>query len=83
VAKLSPFIGASQIAIFIGFIICISANSSAVVYIGMFFATAGVYGAHLRNISWVSNNLAPNAKRAAGIGIHFAGGNLVGCMCYN
>jgi hypothetical protein len=58
---------------------CISAGGRpAVVYAGIFIAAAGVYGAHPGNISLISNNLAPNSKRAAGTGIHFAFGNWAG-----
>jgi hypothetical protein len=80
--KRTPFIGASQVAILVGFIMCISSGSPVVVYAGIFIAAAGVYGAHPGNISLISNNLAPSAKRAAGTGLHFAGGNLAGGMLY-
>jgi MFS family permease len=75
----TPFIAGSHIAILVGFIMAISANGrAAVVYAGIFIAAAGVYGAHPGNISLISNNLAPNSKRAAGTGIHFAFGNWAG-----
>jgi MFS family permease len=76
--KRTPFIAASHLTILLGFTMCISSSRPAVVYAGIFFAAAGVYGAHPGNISLISNNLAPNSKRAAGTGIHFAGGNLAG-----
>jgi hypothetical protein len=40
-------------------------------------------GAHPSNISLIANNLSPSSKRAAGIGIHFALGNLAGAMASN
>lgn len=73
-----PFIAGGHIAMLIGFIMCISTGNPAVVYTGVFIVAAGMYAAHPGNISLISNNLAPNAKRAAGTGIHFAGGNLAG-----
>jgi cyanate permease len=76
--KRTPFIGGSQVAILVGFIMCISSSKPVIVYVGIFIAAAGVYGAHPGNISLISNNLSPNAKRAAGTGLHFAGGNLAG-----
>jgi hypothetical protein len=79
--KRTPFIAASHAAILTGFIMCISSGKPAVVYVGILIAAAGVYGAHPGNISLISNNLAPNSKRAAGTGIHFAGGNLAGGKC--
>jgi sugar phosphate permease len=79
--KRTPFIACSQIAILIGYIMCISSGRPAVVYTGIFIAAAGVYGAHPGNISLISNNLAPNSKRAAGTGIHFAFGNWAGGKC--
>lgn len=78
--KRTPFIGSSFVVVLVGFIMCISSSKPAVVYAGIFLATAGVYGAHPGNISLISNNLAPNAKRAAGTGIHFAAGNIAGSM---
>src|ERR1700759_1837565 len=74
--KRTPFITCGHLSILFGFIMCISSKKPAIVYAGIFFAAAGVYAAHPGNISLISNNLAPNAKRAAGTGIHFAGGNL-------
>jgi hypothetical protein len=45
---------------------------------GIFIAAAGVYGAYPGNIALISNNLAGSSKRAAGMAIHIAGGNLSG-----
>ncbi|KAF2667736.1 MFS general substrate transporter [Microthyrium microscopicum] len=83
IKKRTPLIAGSHVAILVGFIMCISTAQPAVVYTGIFLAAAGVYGAHPGNISLISNNLAPNSKRAAGTGIHFAGGNLAGAMAAN
>jgi predicted MFS family arabinose efflux permease len=80
VGKRTPFIGSSFIVVLVGFIMCVSSSKPAVVYAGIFLAAAGVYGAHPGNISLISNNLAPNSKRAAGTGIHFAAGNIAGSM---
>jgi hypothetical protein len=74
----TPVIAGSLLISLIGFVMCISARKSAIVFAGIFFATTGVYGAHPGNIAIISNNLAPNSKRAAGTGIHFALGNLAG-----
>jgi MFS family permease len=76
--KRTPVLFLSLSISLVGFIMCIASKSSAVVFAGIFFATTGVYGAHPANIAIISNNLAPNAKRAAGTGIHFALGNLAG-----
>jgi len=81
--KRTPFIFGSLFTIMIGYTMCISTGLPAVVYAGVFFATAGVYGAHPGNISLIANNLSPASKRAAGTGIHFAIGNLAGAMASN
>jgi hypothetical protein len=81
--KRTPFIFGSLCTILIGYIMCISSGLPAVVYAGIFFAAAGVYGAHPGNISLIANNLSPASKRAAGTGIHFAIGNLAGAMASN
>jgi cyanate permease len=78
VKKRTPVLALSLSISLIGFVMCISSAKSAVVFTGIFFALGGVYGAHPANIAIISNNLAPNSKRAAGTGIHFAFGNLAG-----
>ena len=78
----SPFILACMCAIGIGFIMCIAASAHGgvpgVVYAGIFIAVCGIYPAFPGNVCWISNNLAGNYKRAAGMAIHIGVGNLAG-----
>ncbi|KAE9968333.1 hypothetical protein EG327_011106 [Venturia inaequalis] len=76
--KRTPFILPMMFVILVGYIMCISSSKPGVVYAGIFIAAAGVYGAYPGNIALISNNLAGSSKRAAGMAIHIAGGNLSG-----
>ncbi|KAE9982137.1 hypothetical protein BLS_006483 [Venturia inaequalis] len=81
--KRTPFILPMMFVILVGYIMCISSSKPGVVYAGIFIAAAGVYGAYPGNIALISNNLAGSSKRAAGMAIHIAGGNLSGAMASN
>lgn len=81
--KRAVFIIPLQVVILVGFIMCISSGKPGVVYAGIFISAAGVYGAYPGNISLISNNLAGSSKRAVGMAIHIAGGNLSGAMASN
>jgi len=81
--KRTPFIIPLQFVILVGFIMCISSSKPGVVYAGIFISAAGVYGAYPGNIALISNNLAGSSKRAVGMAIHIAGGNLSGAMASN
>jgi len=81
--KRTPFILPLMFVILIGFIMCISSTKPGVVYAGIFISAAGVYGAYPGNIALISNNLSGSSKRAAGMALHIAGGNLSGAMASN
>ncbi|KIW09425.1 uncharacterized protein PV09_00311 [Verruconis gallopava] len=83
VGKRTIFIIPLQFVILVGFIMCISSGKPGIVYAGIFIAAAGVYGSYPGNIALISNNLAGSAKRAVGMAIHIAGGNLSGAMASN
>lgn len=78
----SPYILGCMCAIVVGFIMCIAASARGgmpgVVYAGIFIAVCGIYPAFPGNVCWISNNLAGNYKRAAGMAIHIGVGNLAG-----
>jgi len=76
--KRTPFMIPLMFVILVGFIMCVSSSKPGVVYAGIFIATAGVYGAYPGNIALISNNLAGSSKRATGMALHIAGGNLSG-----
>jgi MFS family permease len=78
--KRTIFIIPFQIVILVGFIMCISSAKPGVIYAGIFIAAAGVYSAYPGNIALISNNLAGSSKRAVGMAVHIAGGNLSGAM---
>lgn len=78
----SPYILGCMSAIAVGFIMCIAASAHGgvpgVVYAGIFITVCGIYPAFPGNVCWISNNLAGNYKRAAGMAIHIGVGNLAG-----
>ncbi|KAI0389351.1 major facilitator superfamily domain-containing protein [Xylariaceae sp. FL0594] len=83
VGKRSPFVITCMLFILIGFILCISTSKPAVVYAGVFIATAGIYSAFAGNIAWLSNNLAGGYKRSAGMALQIGLGNLGGAFASN
>lgn len=83
VGKRSPFVVSCMLAILVGFILCISTSNPGVVYAGVFIATAGIYSSFAGNIAWLSNNLAGDYKRSAGMAIQIGAGNLGGAFASN
>ncbi|KAI0539229.1 major facilitator superfamily domain-containing protein [Xylaria digitata] len=83
VGKRSPFVVTCMCAILVGFILCISTSNPSAVYAGVFIAAAGLYPAFAGNIAWLSNNLAGDYKRSAGMAIQIGVGNLGGAFASN
>ncbi|PSK60410.1 hypothetical protein B9Z65_560 [Elsinoe australis] len=79
----SPFILGGLIFQLVGFVMCIATDSPGVTYAGIFIAAAALYQCQPSNITWLSNNLAGSYKRAVGMGIQIAVGNLAGAMASN
>ncbi|KAK6437774.1 hypothetical protein LTR95_006029 [Oleoguttula sp. CCFEE 5521] len=67
----------------IGFVMCISTNSAAVTYAGIFIAACAIYQCQPSNVTWLSNNLAGSYKRAVGMGLQISVGNLAGAYASN
>ena len=78
----SPYIFGCNCVTGLGFIMVIAASAKGgvpgVVYAGIFIAVLGIYPAFPGNVTWISNNLAGNYKRSAGMAIHIGMGNLAG-----
>ncbi|CAH0025582.1 unnamed protein product, partial [Clonostachys rhizophaga] len=84
--KRSPFLMFHLSCIILGFITVISATGRGVpgvVYFGIFVAVSGIYPAIPSNVTWLSNNLAGDYKRAAGMALHIGVGNFAGAMSSN
>ncbi|KAJ3999316.1 major facilitator superfamily domain-containing protein [Lentinula boryana] len=64
----------------IGFIILLCSSSSTLGYIGMFFATAGVFSADAVFCTWFSTAYSGETKRAVAIAIINGAGNLGGVL---
>jgi len=83
----SPYVFFPMLAILVGFIMAIAASAHGgvpgVVYAGVFITTCGIYPAFPGNITWISNNLSPSYKRAAGMAFQIGIGNLGGAMASN
>ncbi|KAL1630433.1 hypothetical protein SLS56_004961 [Neofusicoccum ribis] len=67
----------------VGFVLCISSSTPAVVYAGVYIAACAIYPAFPANVTWLSNNLAGTSKRAAGMAVQIGVGALSGAMASN
>ncbi|KAF9225037.1 MFS general substrate transporter [Gyrodon lividus] len=79
----SPFVFAAQIIALIGYIINISDAPSGVKYFGTHLCVIGSYVAPPGAISWLGNNLGGKYKRAVGMALQIAVGNLGGAIACN
>ncbi|VUC25711.1 unnamed protein product [Clonostachys rosea] len=86
IGKRSPLLILHLSCISIGFLIVISSAGRSVpgvVYFGIFLVVCGIYPALPGNVTWLSNNLAGDYKRAAGMALHIGVGNFAGAMSSN
>lgn len=84
IQRRSPFIVAALVIQLVGFIMCLTDNSSTgLTYAGIFIAACAIYPTHPSNITWLSNNLAGSYKRAIGMGIQISLGSMSGAMASN
>ncbi|KUJ10459.1 major facilitator superfamily transporter [Mollisia scopiformis] len=69
-----------EVCAIVGFIMLAASSKPNVQYAGTFFAAAGIYPNVPLIGAWNSNNLAGSTKRAVGIGMQVAFGNLGGAI---
>ncbi|KAM5343976.1 hypothetical protein ACJ41O_012513 [Fusarium nematophilum] len=84
--KRSPLLIFHLCCIIVGFTVVIASTGRGVpgvVYFGIFLAVSGIYPAIPGNVTWLSNNLAGDYKRAAGMAVHIGLGNFAGAMASN
>jgi len=81
--KRSPFIIACLLMSLIGFTINITDAPVGAKYFGTFLCVTGHYAAFPGGITWLSNNLAGQYKRAVGIGLQGGIGMLAGAISTN
>ncbi|TFK52784.1 MFS general substrate transporter [Heliocybe sulcata] len=79
----SPFIVACLLMSLIGFAINITDAPTGAKYFGTFFCVVGHYAAFPGGITWLSNNMAGQYKRAVGIGLQGGMGMLAGAISSN
>ncbi|KAK2808949.1 hypothetical protein FQN50_004222 [Emmonsiellopsis sp. PD_5] len=82
----SPYLFFHLACIVVGYVIVLGASGKGVpgvVYFGIFVVVAGIYPALPGNVTWLSNNLAGEYKRASGMAIHIGVGNFAGAMASN
>ncbi|KAL2843345.1 major facilitator superfamily domain-containing protein [Aspergillus pseudoustus] len=82
----SPFLLFHLSCIVIGFTIVIASAGKGVpgvVYAGIFLAVSGIYPALPGIVTWLSNNLAGEYKRATGMALQIGIGNFAGAMASN
>ncbi|OAX83846.1 hypothetical protein ACJ72_01776 [Emergomyces africanus] len=82
----SPFLFFHVLCIVVGYVIIIAASGRGVpgvVYFGTFVVVSGIYPALPGTVTWLSNNLAGDYKRASGMAIQIGIGNFAGAMASN
>ncbi|KAH6664264.1 high-affinity nicotinic acid transporter [Halenospora varia] len=72
-------LGFSSLAM-LGWVMLVSSGRSAVQYIGVFFATAGIFSCVPIGLAWNGNNIGGTLKRGVGIAMHVGCGNLGGTI---
>lgn len=72
----APFIMASSTLAIVGYIILLSAEHPGVSYVGIHFATGGIYPATAIVLSWPANNVSGQTKRATATALMISVGNL-------
>ncbi|KAG5297267.1 high-affinity nicotinic acid transporter [Histoplasma ohiense] len=79
----SPLLFFHVLCIVVGYAIIISGSARVVpgvVYFGTFVVVSGIYPALPAIVTWLSNNMAGDYKRAAGMAIQIGVGNFAGAM---
>lgn len=76
VKRRAAFIILWDIVIIIGYIIMISTVQPAASYVGLFLVIAGIYSANALVLSWPSENISSQTKRATALGMQISIGNL-------
>ncbi|KLJ05763.1 hypothetical protein EMPG_10803 [Blastomyces silverae] len=82
----SPLLFFHVLCIALGYTIVISASGRGVpgvVYFGTFVLVSGIYPALPGTVTWLSNNLAGDHKRASGMALQIGIGNFAGAMASN
>lgn len=77
----APFIIVPLLVTIAGLVICLAVspgNQPGVVYFALFLVAGGFYAGLPTTVTWISNNLAGQWKRATGMAFQFTVGNLVG-----
>ncbi|KAJ6437458.1 putative had-like protein [Purpureocillium lavendulum] len=78
--KCGPLMLCSNVFGIIGYSILVGVNNNAVKYFACYFIAHAVYTGTGLNLAWINVNLAPQYRRATGIGIHQAVGNTAGIV---
>jgi hypothetical protein len=76
VKRRAAFIILWDVVIIIGYIIMISTVQPAASYVGLFLIIAGIYSANALVLSWPSENISSQTKRATALGMQISIGNL-------
>lgn len=73
----------TPIMAFIGYIIVLSVTGLAPGYVAMFLIAGGIHGYLSLCLTWITNDLAPDYKRAVGLPIFIGLGNVGGIVSSN
>ena len=76
VNKRGPFIVGFDLVAVIGYIVLITHKTPASAYIGLFLIIGGIYAATALVLSWPSENISSQTKRATTLGMQITIGNL-------
>ncbi|KDQ62291.1 hypothetical protein JAAARDRAFT_454866 [Jaapia argillacea MUCL 33604] len=81
----APIIIAAAIVAIIGYIVLITTKSPGPQYVGVHLAAAGVYTGNALLLSWPSENISGQTKRAVGVAMQITIGDIgaiAGCLVY-
>ena len=77
------FLVITPVLALVGYIIILANDTPAVGLIAMFLIAGGIYGYLSLCLTWITNNLAPDYKRAVGLPLFIGLGNIGGIVSYN
>jgi MFS family permease len=77
------FLVITPVLAIIGYIIVLADDGLAPGYVAMFLIAGGIYGYLSLCLTWITNNLAPDYKRAVGLPLFIGLGNIGGIVSSN
>ncbi|SMR41932.1 unnamed protein product [Zymoseptoria tritici ST99CH_1E4] len=76
VKKRGVFIISCCVPVSVGYLICVGSSNPGAGYAGMFVLVLGLYPISTLAVTWITNNLSPDSKRAVGMPFAYSIANL-------